>query len=618
MMTSVRTTLAAVLTAALAFAASPAPAADRVAELLAASRAALGGDALNGTTIVATQGSANQGGVVASARTWNELGAWRFAESIDAGPFSQSDGYDGHDAWTRDAAGVVWVDGGVPGRAQEITQAYLSNYLLWRPDRGGATVEDGGTKTDGGLSYDVLSVTIPDVAAPSEIWLDAKTHLPMRAVQTLGPVTYTETFSDYRPANGIMLAYHVVAHSDVGNDSDSTISQVALNPPGAGAQLDKPHEALNDYSIAGGARETSVPIELIDNHVYLNVMLNGMGPYHFLFDTGGLNGIDPAVAKEIGSASHGTMQGQGVGDQTQEFSFSKVDTLQFGAATLRDQSFVVIPTRSAVSATSSAVVDGLIGFEVLSRFVTTFDYANKRVVFQLPAVAHISPQAKRVPFQFDGRTPRIACALDGIDSVCSVDTGARNSISVLAPFAAAHPQLAAAGTSAVGVDGFGVGGPALGKLARLNSLRIGDFELRDLVADLSVQQKGAFASPYAAANIGGAVWKRFSVTFDYPQQTLWLEPNASFADRDAHERAGLFLARKSDAIVVLDVRPGTPAAAAGIAKGDVIASVDGKPAATLGLGGVRSLLYGAAGTNLLVGLGGATPRQVTLTLRDYI
>src|SRR5579884_3378047 len=141
---------------------------------------------------------------------------------------------------------------------------------------------------------------------------------------------------------------------------------------------------VHDFSIQNGATTTTVPTALVENHVYLDVMLNGKGPYHMIFDTGGANVIDPAVAAEIGAVGKGNPQGMGVGAKTESFSFAKVDALQVGDAVLRDQIFAVLPVRAGFGISAGRVADGLIGWEVLARYVTTFDYANNRVILALP------------------------------------------------------------------------------------------------------------------------------------------------------------------------------------------------------------------------------------------
>jgi hypothetical protein len=601
---------------ARAFAGDDAANVDRI---VSRSRAALGGDALERAGVVRIDAEVTAGGLPGTLRAYNEIGATRFAETYSNPPISGGDGYDGADVWNSDGSGLVWVDGGQIGRSQEIDQAFASNYALYAKNRGGAKVAWGGTKTAGGKTYDVLTIAPPGSAVPFELWFDTATHLPARSVQTAGPLTSTTTFADYRPVAGVMIAYSIRTEGSDGNASDVTVTQAAAGVPDGDAHLRKPASNVHDFSIGGGAAQTSVPIELVDNHVYLSVTLDGKGPYRFVFDTGGLNLIDPAVAKEIGAIGAGSMQGGGVGSQTESVSFARVSSLQVGDATVKDQLFFVAPTRAGFGTTAGQPIDGLIGFEVLARFVTTFDYGANRVVFRMPG-APPPAGAGVVPFVLDGKQPQFACAIDDVASQCTLDTGARDSITLLGPFIAAHPQIVPANVSAVGVNGFGFGGPALGKLGRIGALGIGNYTIPNVVADFTTQNQGAFAMPFVAANVGGGIWKRFSLTLDYNAQTMALLPNANFASPDVYERAGLFLINHGGAYVVLDARPGTPAALAGIVKGDTIVSIDGKPASSMSLREVRERFYGAPGTVLQVGIAAkdGTKRTVSLTLKDIV
>src|SRR5581483_7004104 len=148
----------------------------------------------------------------------------------------------------------------------------------------------------------------------------------------------------------------------------------------------------------------------------------------------------------------------------------KVATMHIGDATVRDQLFGVAPTRMGFGISSGRPVDGLIGFEVLSRFITTFDYAGKSVTLAMPGNAPSAPSgSKTSPWVLDGRQPQFACSIDGIDTQCTLDTGARDSITLFGPFLTAHPQIMPATLTGIGVNGFGFGGPAFGKLGRIQS-----------------------------------------------------------------------------------------------------------------------------------------------------
>jgi hypothetical protein len=600
--------------------AAPAVAApdSKVNALLESSRAALGAAAIDRIKYLKLDGTINFSGLTGTGTSWSEMRGMRFAESYSAPPIVGADGYDGNGAWNQGQAGFVWVDGGVAGRSSEINIAFVSNYALWARNHGGANVKWGGMKTASRRAYDVLVVTPPGSSLPFELWFDRSTHLPVRLVQVVGTIVSTSVYNDFRTVNGLKIPFHVRTESGDGNTSETIFTRVLMDPPGAAAHLVKPASTNHDFSIAGGT-QTIVPIELAENHVYLSVMLNGKGPYRFIYDTGGSNLVDPAVAKEIGALGRGSAQGGGVGAATESFSFAMVGSLRVGDALIEHQLFSVVPTRQGFGVSAGQLVDGVIGFEVLARFITTFDYANNRVVLQMPQ-GFTPPGVSSIPFVFFGTQPQFACAVDGIAAQCALDTGARNSISFMSPFSAGHPQIVPKILSAIGVNGFGIGGAAMGRLGRLQSLQIGKFTLRNLIADFTAQKRGAFTVPFVAANVGGSVWKRFSLTLDYYTQRLYLEPNASFSAPDTYDRSGLFLISRSGKYVVFDARPGTVGAQAGIAKGDTLDSVDGKTASGLSLAAVRLLLAQPAGTVVQLGItskAGLT-RQVRLTLRDYV
>jgi hypothetical protein len=592
---------------------------DNVNKLLAKSRAALGGSALDRVKLLEVQSTTTAFGLPGTSVQWMHIGGIRFAEDDANPPVDQSDGYDGKETWTRDTSGMVWVDGSTLGRSIELTNAFVADYALWSAGRGGATVAWGGTKSVAGRAYDTLEITAPQSSLPFTMYFDRATHLPVRFVQSAGPNVTTTVYSKYRPVDGLMVAYAV--HSDsAGNPTDAAVVRAVANPSGGLAHFAKPASHVHDFSIANGATETSVPFHLGENHVYLSVMLNGKGPYRFIFDTGGGNVVDPAVAKEVGASGFGSAQGEGVGTESQEATLTKIATMQIGDATVRDQLFGVAPTRAGFGVSLGQRVDGVIGFEVLARFITTFDYAKNVVFLQMPGTTQPAPGSDVIPFVFNGTLVQFPCGIDGIASQCTLDTGARNSLSFYAPFIAAHPHVVPATTTQLGVTGFGWGGPAYGRLGRLKELTIGSFALTNVVADFTAQQGGSLATPFLAANVGGNILKKFALRLDYTKQTMALVPNATVSAPDEFERSGLFLINKDGKIVVFDARPGTASALAGIVKGDTIDTVDGKPAASMSLEDVRAAFFAPSGTVVRLVLTGkdGSQRTIALTLADVV
>lgn len=592
----------------------------RVARVVADSGTALGIGSLASVSTIRFDERLTAAGLKGTAVQYVDLHDGRFAEITKLPPIDSADGYDGSVAWNADQTHLVWNAGGDSERSNEINQAYLQSYGLYRPNMGDADVAWLGTKSESGTTYDGLRITPPGSKVAFELWFDTASKLPARAHFVNGFTTQTVSFSDYQQVRGLNVAYAVHVESSDGNNVDIAMDGVTFDPSNAAAAFARPQSRPADFSMQSGKTSTTIPITLGENHVYLDVMLNGKGPYHFIFDSGGGNIVDPAVAREIGALGVGSAQGSGVGSQTEGFSIANVKTLQVGDAVLTNQIFGVGPVRLGFGMSAGRPVDGVIGWEVLARYVTTFDYAGKSVTLAMPGTAQPPANGHVIPFVFYGTQPQIACTIDGIPGECTIDTGARDTITFVSPFLAAHPDVVPAKLTATGINGFGVGGPAMGKLGRVREVGIGDLTLTNLVGDYSSQTAGALAAPFVSANIGGNLLRRFTVTFDYYDSTMTLVPNNAFGEPDAYERAGLFLITRGGAITIADARPGTPAAAAGLAKGDTIVSIDGSPAKTMSLGQVRDKFTQPAGTVVTLVVAGrdGTQRTVKLTLGDFV
>ena len=562
-------------------------------------------------------GSQTAVGIHATYEEWDDLGGLRFATAQTGGPLTGQNGWDGHVVWTGDGTGLVHVDGGASARLQAIDQAYLDTLAFLAPNADGAPVSYGGQKTEANHTYDILQVTPPG-GTEFDLWIDAGTHLIAKEIGTIGNTTVSVTLSDYRSSHGITFPFSQMATTSQGNSQTIALTSIDVNQD-VGPHLAMPVSHVHDTSIAGG-RSTTVPIQVINNHIYLSLMVDGKGPFTFILDTGGALIVSSEIAAAVNSGSTGSAQISGVGNTTEAAGFTHLDSLQIGSATVRGQYALVLPIGKAFGMSEGVHIDGMIGYEVVARFLTTIDYANSTLTLatltDAPATA---PSATAIPFYFDGTVPNIAIAVDGIRTDAEFDTGSRGSLSLTSPFVAAHPAIGADATTANGVIGFGIGGPALGKLGRVSVLQIGPFTFAHPTVAFGTQTQGVFANPLVSANLGGDVWKRFTVTFDYPHLVVLLAPNAAYDRPFTYDRSGLFLVDNNDAYTVLDARAGTPAAQAGLTKGDVILSVDGAPATNQTLAQLRARFMGSAGTVVRLHVKNSTgERDVSLTLRDYV
>ena len=372
---------------------------------------------------------------------------------------------------------------------------------------------------------------------------------------------------------------------------------------------------------ARAATATVVPMTLANNHVYVDVEIDGTGPYHFVIDSGAPFGLlDRELARRLGLTVRDAGTIGGVGDAAPAAGRATVTSLSVGGRALRDRSFVVTPLRDTIGRAEGREIDGILGSDLLRESVVTIDYARGLVTLDADVDAERRAGASVVRLDASADLPQIACRVANVAGTCTVDTGSRLSATIPASFVARHPDVAPARATEPGIDGYGIGGAATGRIGRLASLAFGGFDLRDVICDYSAQKTGAFANPRIAANLGGGVWRRFALTFDLPHGELALRPTAAFGEPERFDRSGLFVgADARDAIVVLDVRPGTPAAEVGLAPGDTLVARDGTSLGAHDLPDLRDALAdpARAEATLRVERDG-TSRDVRLPLRDFV
>ena len=378
--------------------------------------------------------------------------------------------------------------------------------------------------------------------------------------------------------------------------------------PMAGAIADAGSPARPDGVAARAA--VQLPIQVRSGHVYVDVEINGKGPFHFLFDTGALNVLTPAAAKRLDLAVRGDVEATGTGG-AQGGGSAKVDSVQLGGLTLSNQTFYVLDLPPGTS--DAAPVDGLIGFDWLDRFPARLDYAKATLTFYPDKGARYVGPAAPTRLYFRGRTPQINGKVDGIDGRFSIDTGSSGSLTLSAPFVADHDLAMRYHARTRVMSARGIGGPVYARLARAELLDLGGATARRPVTFLSQQTTGTSARQDTAGNIGFGVLRQFTLFFDYPRKQIYFEPNAQWGQPDLADRSGLRLERSEKAFTVAFVAEDSPAAAAGLKSGDRIVAVNSVSSDSLSLDDVRTLLKGPIGARILMTSDrGAAPAIVVL------
>ena len=583
-----------------------------------ANQAAMGDFPREGTLRV--QYAVEVSGLKGTATYTIDLATGRFVDELDTDPLSSATGFDGKTPWMREISGVpVRQEGGDRIRVAT-NEAYRNANLWWRTDRGGAQLSYVGREKADGRQLDHLAVT-PKNSTRFDAWFDADSHLLVRTAEPQMFFKTQELYDDYRRFDDVMLAGSRQLDSGSGpsNIQKMKVTSVTHEPARPSTAFARPATPPRGGELVDGAVTDTVPFRLLNNHVYVEARVNGQGPYTFIVDTGSHTLFSPRVVKEAGLESVGQSESSGSGEKTKTTGFARYREIAIGKARLRDQvGFTIEIYEPSIEGIH---VDGMIGFEYFSRFAVRLDYGARTMTTM--DFAHFDPKGAgiAVPFKFYDHLPQVPGTVDGVPAVFDIDTGSRSELDATAPFVARHKLRDKYSKGVTAITGWGVGGPSRSYVARVRAVTFDTIKVDDVVINLSAAKGGSFSDANYDGNIGSGFLKRFAVSFDYPNQTLYLRRlSPQPPDVGRFDRSGMWINAAAGAYEIKSIAANSPAAAAGLAEGDLITTLNGQPAVAEHLSDARTMLRELpAGTEVAVTYKrGGSEQQTQLRLRDQI
>jgi hypothetical protein len=316
------------------------------ANVLAQAKAAAGGQAWDSARTSHARAHVETGGLKGVAEEWDDLVSGRGYSSYSIGPVTGAEGWDGKAGWSQDNSGQSKKKEGGDEVEGAIDEAYRRCLAYWYTNRWPALIEDAGSRQEGDRQFRVLRIT-PNGGRSFELWLGQSTWLIDRTVEKGAIETRTTFFSDYRVVEGKKVPF--AARSTNGEtryDQVIAVDSMEFNLPLDEEKFKMPAPPAPDFAFAPGEISTTLPFDLINNHIYVQVKLNGQGPFTVLCDTGGENIITPTVASRLGVKTEGALQGRGAGEKSEDIALTKLRTLTVGQVTLSNQLFAVFGLES--------------------------------------------------------------------------------------------------------------------------------------------------------------------------------------------------------------------------------------------------------------------------------
>lgn len=378
----------------------------------------------------------------------------------------------------------------------------------------------------------------------------------------------------------------------------------ALHPGVATAQIARPV-----VTTVPGAR-AEIPFDLFrENRIVLNGRVAGTDTSMVLDSGAGVTVVDDDHAKAIGLKKGTKIKAQGVGG-SQDAELVEDVTIEVGNLKLTGVTVAVMDL-DQIEKGIGMPIPVILGRELFVNSVVGIDFSRQLMTLS-PAKNFVAPAgATEVKLTRDGALHYFPVTVAGQAPVeAALDLGNGGAISLSREY---HEKTAAIGRLpyAVGFAG-GVGGMHETRRVTLPSVGIAGFTFRDVPADLGALKKGPYKD---RANAGIQMFKPFYLTLDLGHDRMWLKPTGT-EPVFTKDRAGAFVMLENDHFNVLHVTPGSPAAKAGLKKGDKLVAIGGE---RVGPGFYASAQANwskeAVGTE--IALAKADGQTVTLVLADY-
>lgn len=382
--------------------------------------------------------------------------------------------------------------------------------------------------------------------------------------------------------------------------------------------------AQDKFVIQGKRKTDRINFKLINNLIIIPVEVNGV-TLSFLLDTGVskpiiFNFLNLSDTLKIKDTKTIYLRGLGEGESVEALK-SRNNTFKIGdAIKLNQDLFAIFNTNLNLATRLGIPVHGIIGYDIFKDFIVEINYASKYLRLTESSAFKYKPckPCEQFNLEFYNNKPYINADVviseKKIPVKLLIDSGGSDSLWLFE-----DDSLGITSNSEFFHDflGHGLNGSVYGKRSRVKSFSLKSFHIKGANVSYPDSKSVFFAQKIKNRNgsLAGNILKRFNIILDYQKNLITLKKNKYFKEPFSYNRSGIELAHegsrlvrevdksviKNDklvrsnagksirvdgivsykmmlkpAFVIVELRENSPAARAGLQKGDLVLTINNK------------------------------------------
>ena len=403
--------------------------------------------------------------------------------------------------------------------------------------------------------------------------------------------------------------------------------------------------AQNNFKIDSDQSKFELPFQLISGLVIIPVQLNGV-ELSFLLDTGVdstiLFSLDKEDSLQMENTSVIYLRGMGEGEPIRALK-STENTIRIGDSYSNNLTiYISFDHTMNLSNRLGIAVNGIIGYDYFKNFVLEFDYQKEKLTVYNKD--RYSPKRCRrceeLPIYFSKNKPHIEAvtSINGKQRLLSylIDSGSGDALWI---FKNEEEGITLPEKHFDDFLGYGMGGSVYGARSRVDKFNLGKYEFEKVTASFpdSIYTIGIKNDIKRNGSIGASILKRFDVIFDYSRNRMSLKSNRDFGKSFEYNMSGIVVAHDGYQVVkrsspntaegfqskdhseqgivifestvkvkfklepkyvIVEVRPDSPAALAGLKKDDIVLEINKKSSYEYNLYEISQILSSEEGKKI--------------------